>query len=371
MKTPAIIRSGWWVAVAAVGVSVVVTTILIIPIFAGRGSDRVSPEFNLANPIVPPELIVRAMARDGVRTLLEPATIEAAEVDRFNEEERGKLLVSDDRVIGIAIGGEARAYPLRLMRWHEVVNDVVGGKPVAVTYSPLCDSVVVFSREIDDAIIELGVSGLLYQSNTLLYDRRAKPAEATLWTQLTGRPVAGPDPSAASSLALELADLTTWGAWRHSHPDTRILAPLPELKKLYKRDPYHSYFGSDLLRFPVDPIPPSSDLRFKDRVVVVTIDGVDHVFALSHLAQTAGGAHGDIEVEASGLPLRIRFRLDPGVASVEPLSDLERLQAIRYTFWFAWHAMTVEPPGLPKSASILSDFCPKRRTIPDTIRDAG
>jgi hypothetical protein len=371
VKAPAIIRSGWWVAVAAVGVSAVVATVLIIPIFAGRGSGQLSPEFNLANPVVPPELIVRAMARDGVHALLEPATIGTTEVDRFNEEERGKLLVTNDRVIGVTIGGEARAYPLRLMRWHEVVNDVVGGRPIAVTYSPLCDSVAVFSREIDGAVIELGVSGLLYQSNTLLYDRKASPADATLWTQLTGRPVAGPDPALAPDLVLEMADLTTWGAWRHEHPETRILAPLPALKKLYKRDPYHSYFGSDLLRFPVDPLPPSSDLRLKDRVVVVTVDGTDVPFALPHLAQAAGDASGEIEVEAAGLPLRIRFRLDPGVATVEPLSDPTRLQAIRYAFWFAWHAMAEKPSTQQESVSDLRSPGPKKGTIPDTIRDAG
>jgi hypothetical protein len=371
LRTPAIIRSGWWVAVAAVALSLAVTTILIIPIFAGRSADRESPAFDLGSTVVPPELIVRAMAKDGVRTLLEPATIGAAEIDRYNEEERGKLLVSNDRVIGIAIGGEARAYPLRLMRWHEVVNDVVGGRPIAITYSPLCDSVAVYSRLIDGTPVELGVSGLLYQSNTLLYDRRAAPAEATLWTQLTGHPVAGPDPAGAPSLVLEMADLTTWSAWRDKHPDTQILKQLPELKKLYKRDPYHSYFGSDLLRFPVDPLPPSSDLRFKDRVIVLTIDGVDLAFALPHLAQDASGKGGEIEVNASGLPLRIRFRLDPGVATVEPLSDSARLQAIRYAFWFAWHAMAGAPPQPPTSVSNLTEIRPKKGTIPGTIRDAG
>ena len=370
MRAPAIIRSGWWVAVAAVALSFVAATILIIPIFAGRGAVHESATFDLDNTVVPPELIVRAMAQDGVRTLLEPATIGAADVDRYNEEERGKLLVSDDRIIGIAIGGETRAYPLRLMRWHEVVNDIVGGRPIAVTYSPLCDSVAVFSRVVDGAQIELGVSGLLYQSNTLLYDRSAAPADTTLWTQLTGRAVAGPDPAGAPSLALEMADLTTWGEWRHKHPDTRIVAPLQELKKLYKRDPYHSYFGSDLLRFPVDPLPASSDLRLKDRIVVMTVDGIDVAFALPHLAQAVGGKAGEVEVDASGLSLRIRFRLDPGVATVEPLSDPARLQSVRYSFWFAWHAIAGEPPRPPTSVSNSSEIRPRKGTIPGTIRDA-
>ncbi len=356
---------------AAAGLSAAVTALLVIPIFDTRGKDRESPSFDLTNTIVPPKLIVRAMAPDGVHTLHEPATIDAAEVDRHNEEERGKLLVSDDRVIGVAIGGEARAYPLRLMRWHEVVNDVVGGRRIAVTYNPLCDSVAVYHRLVDGAEIDLGVSGLLYQSNSLLYDRRAESAQATLWTQLTGRPVAGPDPAAAPSLTLEMANLTTWGAWRREHPDTRILAPLPELKKLYKRDPYHSYFGSDLLRFPVDPLPPSSELRLKDRVVVATIHGVDHVFALPHLARAVGDPSGEINVDAGGLPLRIRFRLDPGVASVEPLSQPSGLLTVRYAFWFAWYAMGGDPPKPPISALKMSQLRPQKGTIPGTIRGAG
>jgi len=371
VRVPTIIRSGWWVAVAAIGLSAMVATILIIPIFAGRGPGRVSPDFDLDNTAVPRELIVRAMARDAVHTLLDPATIGPAEVDRFNEEERGKLLVSNDRIIGVSVGGETRAYPLRLMRWHEVVNDVVGGRPIAVTYSPLCDSVVIFSREIDGSRIELGVSGLLFDSNTLLYDRLADPAEATLWAQLTGRPIAGADPAAAPALAPEMAELTTWGVWRNDHPDTTILAQLPELMKLYKRDPYHSYFGSDLLRFPVDPLPSASDLRLKDRVVIVTVDGVDTPFALPHLARMAGSEAGAVEVEASGLPLRISFRLDPGVATVEPLADPERLQAVRYTFWFAWHAMAEAPPRSAASARNSHETGPKKGTIPGTIRSAG
>ena len=261
VKVPAIIRSGWWVALAAA----------VCDVDCGRGACR-SPlrpagggsrgaDFDLADTTVPRKYIVRAMNRDGVRALVAPAMVDATEVDRFNREERGKMLVPDDRVIGIEISGDARAYPLRLMRWHEVVNDVVGGEPIAVTYSPLCDSVAVFSREVDGEVeIELGVSGLLYNSNTLLYDRRSGPPATPLWVQLDGRPVAGPAPGHPS--AAGATSRSPWTTWEHpgghAFPaTTAVLAPLPEMKRLYKRDPYHSYFGSDLLRFPVEPLPPA------------------------------------------------------------------------------------------------------------------
>jgi len=345
------VRSGWWVAVAASVLTFAVAAALLLPILANRDWDPVFSGFDLAKTLVPSDLIVTAMARDGVRVLSEPATIDPAEVDHRNQEERGKLLVPNDRVIGVTLGGEARAYPLRLMRWHEVVNDVVGGEPIAVTYSPLCDSVVVFSREVDGEVVELGVSGLLYNSNTLLYDRNLDPAASALWTQLDGRAVAGPDPANQPPLPLRVASLTTWAAWRELHPSTRVLEPQPDLGRIYRRDPYHSYFGSDLLRFPVAPLPPASDLRLKDRVVAVTVDGRNEVFALRQLAEAAGADAGEAEVEVEGIRLRLRFRLYPGVVEVESLTETDRLTAVRHAFWFAWYALEGTIPEMDQPAS--------------------
>lgn len=339
MRVPAIIRSGWWVALAAAALTLVVGAMIAAPLFNQVRSGAADAEFKLAHTTVPRKFIARAMNRDGVRVLVAPAMTDAAEVDRFNREERGKMLVPDDRVIGVDISGDARAYPLRLMRWHEVVNDVVGGEPIAITYCPLSDSVAVFSREVDGVEIELGVSGLLYNSNTLLYDRRTGPPDTPLWIQLDGRPAAGPSPDSQPRLDLRLAHLTTWENWRARHPETGILAPLPDMKTLYKRDPYHSYFGSDLLRFPVDPLPPATGLSLKDRLVIVTIDGEDTAMALPALAAAVGTRSGSVELTVQGLPLRIAFDVDLGVADVAPLGEPNRLTAIRYAFWFAWHSL--------------------------------
>ena len=338
MRVPAIIRSGWWVAVAAVVVSLS-TVWFVISSLSGRPSTQApDSEFVLYQATVPHELVVRAMAKDAVRVLSDPPTMTPEEVDRRNEEDRGKLLVPTDRVIGVVYGGEARAYPLRLMRWHEVVNDVVGGEPIAVTYSPLCDSVAVFSRRLDGGIVELGVSGYLYNSNTLLYDRRLHPAATPLWSQLDGKVVAERDPGFSPPLSARVEALDTWGEWYQRHPQTRVLAPQPDLKQLYRRDPYHSYFGSDLLHFPVRPLPPAGPYRLKDRVVVVTVGDTDAAFALRDLAAVAGSDEGTVELEAAGIPVGIRFSLDPGTAVVEPLTGRNRLRAVRHSFWFAWYA---------------------------------
>jgi hypothetical protein len=339
VRVPAIIRSGWWVALAAAGLTLIAGAVIVAPLFDRAPGRSQKTDFDLADTTVPREYVVRAMNRDGVQALVAPMMIDAAEVDRFNREERGKMLVPDDRVIGVEISGDARAYPLRLMRWHEVVNDVVGGKPIAVTYSPLCDSVAVFSRELDGIEVELGVSGLLYNSNTLLYDRRLGPPNTPLWIQLDGRPVAGPAPGSQPRLVPGPATLTTWAAWRARYPATAVLAPLPEMKRPYKRDPYHSYFGSDLLRFPVDPLPPAEGLSFKDRLVIVTVDGEDTAFSLPALAAAAGSRSGSVGVTVEGLALRIHFDADLGVADVESLGEPDRLTAVRYAFWFSWYGL--------------------------------
>ena len=351
MSGSSIIRSGWWVVPAAGLLTLIVGAVMVFPLFDQKPSPTRGGDFDLSDTLVPRDLIVRAMNTDGVMVLTRPAVVDAAEVDRFNREERGKMLVPHDRVIGIEIAGEARAYPLRLMRWHEVVNDVVGGESVAVTYSPLCDSVAVFSRVLDGTEIELGASGLLYNSNTLLYDRRSGPAASPLWIQLTGRPVARSETGPSLDLVLRPAKLTTWAVWRELHPSTSVLAPLAEMKKPYKRDPFNSYYGSDLLKFPVEPLPPDGALLLKDRIVITTIDGVDTVFALPDLAAAAGASAGSIDVTAEGLPLRIRFDDVLGVADVEPLGDPTRLAAVRSAFWFAWFSLEGTVPVIIPDAA--------------------
>jgi hypothetical protein len=345
VQAPRLIRSGWWVAAAAVLLTAAVAAVLIRPVLYEHRSAAAPPQFDLDSALVPRELIVRGMAAGSVHTLDRPATMAPQEIDRYNEEERGKLLVPDDRVIGVTINGASRAYPLRLMRWHELVNDEVGGEPIAITYSPLCDSVAVYSRRRGSDEIELEVSGLLYNSNTVLYERRPSPAGSPLWTQLTGTAIAGPDAGGTPELAARPARLTTWARWRAEHPETDVLAPLPELKTIYKRDPYHSYFGSDLLRFPVAPLPPGNGRALKDRLVVVDVGGTSTAFALPDLAAAGGGPDGTLDVKANGTTLRISYRLVPGTAEVEVANGGGDLRAVRYGFWFAWYAIAGIAPA--------------------------
>jgi hypothetical protein len=354
-RLASLVRSGWWVAVAC---GTVVAALLLLALRSPRPSERqplgngrtvASYGFDLTTSLVPQDRVVPAgMHRDGLIALDEPAMLPVAEVEARNREGRGKFLLPHDRVLGVEVDGDARAYPLRLLRWHEVVNDRVGGRDLLISYNPLCDSAVASERSAGGETLGFGVSGLVFNSNMLLYDRREEPAASSLWSQLEARAIAGPAAAARARLALVPAAIATWELWLERHPDTRVLAPVDRMRTLYRRDPYHSYFGSDVLRFPVEPLPPAGELALKDRVLIVTAGGRDTVFALRRIATAAGATSGAWATSAAGIPLRLRFDLDAGAALVEPLADPGPEFATRQCFWFAWYAAHPDiPPPLP------------------------
>jgi hypothetical protein len=342
-----LITSGWWVAVAAVVVSVAIVLLAIVGSDRQAAVSRHEPGFDLDDSLVPRDQIIDSgMPRDGLAVIDAPTMIDVDEVERRGREGRGKFLVSGDRVVGIEIAGDARAYPLRFLRWHEVVNDTVGGAPIVVSYNGLSDSVVVTDRRVGDEVLDFGVSGLLFNSNLLLYDRRDVARRSSLWSQLQARAIAGP--AAGNRLRLLPASLSSWGDWREAHPATRVLAPLERLKSVYKRDPYHSYFGSDLLRFPVAPLPPGGDLRLKDRVVVLDVDQHQAVFALPRLAAAAGGESATWTANVGGAPVTIEFDATLGTAAARAPDGVEL--GVRHAFWFAWyatHPSTGDPLPVP------------------------
>jgi hypothetical protein len=338
-----LIRSGWWVAVAAVACSVLVAIwVLRLPGQATTGDPQ---PFLLEPCLVDRTELIRAMAPDALRALTGPGVMTPSEVERANEAERGKVLVPSDSVVGVAFGGETRAYPLRLLRWHESVNDTVGDQPIAVTYSPLSGSVAVWNRVVNGRTVELAVSGRLLDSTTLLYDRGAPDGASGLWHQLTGAAITGPD------IGLRLtplpAVLATWEDWRDRHPDTAVMAPDPGSKQLYKRDPYHSYRGSDVLRFPVAPRPPTGGLALKARVAVVSAGEVDTAFPLAYLADAVGAERGTWATAVAGDIYLVHFDAVAGTVRVEPRDPDIAPPALRVTSWFAWYAAHPETVPLP------------------------
>lgn len=141
------------------------------------------------------------------------------------------FMLADEIVFGVSAGGEHRAYPRRVLSWHEMANDVVGGEPVTLSFCTLCDSAVVYSGRLPSGqVLTFGTSGLLYRSNKLMIDR----STGTLWSNLTGEAVIGPllaDGGAGEpppTLEVLPVTVTTWAAWRERHPRTTVTALDPE-----------------------------------------------------------------------------------------------------------------------------------------------
>ncbi len=197
----------------------------------------------------------------GRLVLTNPLSVTAAEVDEHNEKLRtqgrwGRIVVASDWVIGVAAGGHARAYPTRYIQWHEIINDTLGELPIVVAYHPLCASAVAFDRRVGKETLEFGFSGLVYNSNLVMYDKRPKPADESLWCQLTFGPIAGPAVSRGDRLKRLPLFFGRWETWRKLHPDTTVFPGDERLKDHYKHD-FQDYYRKAEIIFPVEPKAPA------------------------------------------------------------------------------------------------------------------
>ena len=160
----------------------------------GDGETIDSYGFDLTTCLVPQNQIAPAMKyRDMVPVLDNPRHAAAAAIQEINAQQHGKYLVSSDQVVGVQIDGASRAYPISVLNVHDIINDTLGGRPIAVTYNWLSETTRVFDRQIDGRTVLFGVSGLVYNSNLLMYDRSADgaPGAESLWAQIEARAVAG------------------------------------------------------------------------------------------------------------------------------------------------------------------------------------
>lgn len=344
------LRSGGWVLILAGILMLGLVLWQVMPLIElggprlrGDGEHVDSYGFDLATCLVPKKLLAACgMPKDGMAAMVEPVMMPGEAVPAFNKAMRGKYLLPSDRVIGVVIGGEARAYPIRVMNWHEVANDIVGGVPIAVTYSPLCDSTVVFDRRVGGETLELAFSGLLYNSNQLLFDRRPKGVGESLWSQLQFRAVAGPAAEQGRTLRVLPSVLVQWGEWLAKYPDTLVVRPGMKFVERYKRQPYTSYYGSEDLHFAVEPMPPAGGLDNKAQVIAILDEtsGRSQVLSVADLLAKASASPGGV-VELQDCGVRFICNDNPASLFVESLQADRSITAIP-AFWFAWHAMHPE-----------------------------
>jgi len=231
------------------------------------------PAFDLKGVTVPVgEIHSGGPPKDGIPALTNPKLIAGTDA---------AYLRPEDRVIGVVVESEARAYPLRILNYHEIVNDRVGKLPIAVTYCPLCDSAAVFDRRTPLGEREFGVSGLLYNSNVLMYDRGGQPE--SLWSQVKTVGISGP--AADKSLAVLPVELTTWKDWLARYPRTKVLSDETGHRRDYRRSPYAGYFTRPELMFPAKPT--SDRLPTKSPVLGVWTDGAARGYPASAFGREA------------------------------------------------------------------------------------
>ena len=203
-----------------------------------RAAGEILNGFDLSEASIPAEDVQGGgPPRDGIPALTDPARDSVEVADRW--------LKKSDRVIGVSFGEESMAYPVRILNWHEVVNDIVDGRPILVTFCPLCGTGIVFDARFDGQRRFFGVSGLLYRSDVLLFER----GTGSLFSQLLMRAVSGP--LRDRPLTPVRFTHTTWEAWREAHPATRALSLSTGHAHDYGTDPYARYRKSRLTMFPV------------------------------------------------------------------------------------------------------------------------
>jgi len=229
---------------------------LTVP-FVAAGMIAVTAAIAVADESLNPrDIIYGVVPKDAIPALVTPGFVPVADAG---------FMQPDDRVIVIEVNGVERAYPTRILDHHEIVDDVVGGRPIVVTYCPLCGSAVAFSQPVNGRILTFGVSGDLYDSNLLMYDHETN----SLWLQVSGEAVEGK--LKGTKLAMYPVAYDTWAHWKDHHPAGEVLSihtGYEERFGNYERSPYQGYASTPDLWFYVN----RDDKRLPRKARVIGIE---------------------------------------------------------------------------------------------------
>ena len=283
----------------------------------GELFSRIDPAYRR---ILGPQATVRLRLRevqwggvplDGIPTIDDP---------EFAPADTARFMRDTDTVFGVSIGGERRAYPVKVLSWHELLNDTVGGQPITLSFCTLCGSGILYSAVDEEGKrLMFGTSGLLYRSNKLMFDR----ATLSLWSNLTGKAVVGQRAADGATLTVLPMTLTRWDVWRRRYPDTTIMRPDPAAAQ---RTGYRYVEGAaDAQREGVEfPVWRRSDaLERNTRIYALRVNGEAKAYPLEKLR-----AERLVNDTVGGLDI---------VLVVDPDSDAVRAYERR--------GLTFQPPG--------------------------
>ncbi|TNC80426.1 MAG: hypothetical protein C9356_14305 [Oleiphilus sp.] len=273
--------------------------------------------FDLAAATIPVSKIHHGgPPKDGIPAIDHPSFVPA---------DQASYLRPEDRILGFTLGKVARAYPIRLLNWHEIVNDHIDGFPFVITYCPLCGTGMAFEAQQNGTTMTFGVSGLLYQSDVLLYDRQSQ----SLWSQIMGQAVSGP--KAGHTLTqLPLAHLS-WQQWREQHPNTQVLSQETGYLRDYSRDPYRGYGQSKALYFEVDHQAPDT-YHPKEWVLGIKLDKSVRAYPFAELSR----AGRSVIVDQVGNQ-NIKIFWDEESRSAYATDAKNNVIVSTSAYWFAWY----------------------------------
>jgi hypothetical protein len=269
---------------------------------------------DLSRALIPTtEVVSGGPPPDGIPAIDRPAFVDPRAADAW--------LRPAEPVLALQVNGDARAYPLQILIWHEIVNDIVGGRAVVVTYCPLCNTGLVFDRVVDGRTFDFGTSGKLYRSDLLMYDRQTR----SLWAQIEGRAVVGEQ--AGTRLAGIPANTIAYKDFKAAYPMGRVLSRKTGHTRSYGTNPYQAYDRPDgipfLFRGQPDPRRPP-----KERVVGISRGGEPRAYPWPALA-----AERVIHDGLGGEPLVIFYR--PGAVSALDATEIAQSREVGATGVFS------------------------------------
>ncbi len=276
------------------------------------------------------ELISGGPGKDGIPALDNPVAITVSEITGLDDHEP---------VISLSLNGAARAWPLRILIWHEIANDVLEGTPIAVTYCPLCNAAIVFDRRVEGKVLSFGTTGNLRRSDLVMYDRQTE----SWWQQYTGEAIIGD--LAGTYLEPLPSRLESWSEFRTRHPEGTVLVPNNPNLRVYGANPYVGYDTSAFPFLYTGPLPQRIDALAR----VVVID--DQAWSLDLLRARKEIRSGNIRLswtpgQKSALDTALIARgREVGTAIAQRLNN-DAWEDIPYevTFAFVYHAFT--PDGV-------------------------
>ena len=273
--------------------------------------------FQYTNALIPTsEIRSGGPPRDGIPALSDPSFVSQFEAASYMQD--------DDVVISVTHDNETRAYPFRILNWHEIVNDQIGNLHFAATYCPLCGTAIVFDRKVNNRILTFGVSGLLYLDNVLMFDRQTE----SLWSQLFLQSVTGSQ--FGTPLTFVPSDQMLYKSWRERFPKGSVLSNSTGHNRNYNVDPYADYFQDPDPLFPVGDI--RNDLEPKAWVFGVLVDDFPIAFARDQLP--SGQL---LEETVNGKQITILYDEPSQNIQVTDPQTGQQLTGL-WSFWFAWQA---------------------------------